>query len=102
MRDANGCFEKDMSNNEKTRIQTITQPAEPIKIDFSKVSDPLGFGRTDGNIKRIVKGGTPKTGSTYNITWKKLDGTVLSSLAIQRLPLDIRQCYKILVKENIY
>lgn len=81
VRDGNDCFEKNMMNKEMERTQTITQPVEPLKIDFSKVSNPLGFGRTDGKIEVIVKGGTKKTGGVYNIIWKKLDGTVLSSVS---------------------
>lgn len=79
--DNNGCYEKDISNNEVIRSITTNQPAEPVKIDFSEVTDPLGFGRTDGKIKVIVKGGTKKSDGSYNITWKKEDGTILSSVS---------------------
>lgn len=78
--DANGCYPKDMSNKELTKTIVIGQPAEPLHLDFSEITDPLAYGRTDGKIKAIIKGGTPKAGGLYTLSWKKLDGTILTSV----------------------
>ncbi len=75
--DANGCFQKDGMNKEVVSTVTITQPAEPVRIENSEITKPLGYGRTDGKITVRIKGGTRKPDGSYNITWKKEDGTIL-------------------------
>ncbi len=79
--DDNDCYPKDISGNEIMKNVTITQPTEPLAIDNSEITDPLGYGRTDGKIIIKIKGGTKKGDGSYTITWKKEDGTVLSSVS---------------------
>ncbi|HPH99568.1 MAG TPA: SprB repeat-containing protein, partial [Chitinophagaceae bacterium] len=78
--DANDCFPKDGSGIEIKPTVQINQPAEATAIDLSEVTPPLAFGRKDGNIKVIIKGGTPKKDGSYNVIWKKLDGTILANV----------------------
>ncbi|SHM83409.1 T9SS type A sorting domain-containing protein [Chitinophaga sp. CF418] len=60
-------------------LSFIAQPAEALQIVNAPITFPRGYGYTDGNIKVLLKGGTPKADGSYNITWKKADGTVLSN-----------------------
>lgn len=69
--DYHGCKVSDLS--------FIAQPAEALHIVNAPVTFPRGYGYTDGNIKVLLKGGTPKADASYNITWKRANGTVLSN-----------------------
>lgn len=71
VQDYHGCKVSDLS--------FIAQPAEALQIVTAPVTFPRGYGYTDGNIKVLLKGGTAKADGSYNITWKKADGTVLSN-----------------------
>lgn len=81
VKDVNECVEKDGMNNEVVRIDTINQPKEPVKIENSEITEPLGYGRTDGKITVRIRGGSKKPDGSYNITWQKGDGTILTSVA---------------------
>jgi len=69
---------KDYHGCELTDIAYVPQPAEPLQITAPVLTYPLAYGYSDGSIKILVKGGTPLGGGSYNITWKKADGTVLA------------------------
>jgi hypothetical protein len=57
----------------------VAQPAEALKIVSAPTTLPRGYGYTDGSIRVLLNGATPKADGSYNITWKSEDGTVLSS-----------------------
>jgi len=80
VRDTNGCYEKNTSNIETIRNVTIIQPVSILDIEYFKSKNTTGAGLANGSIEIILKGGTPLSGGGYNVTWKKLDGTVLSSV----------------------
>jgi len=69
--DYHGCSTSDIS--------FIGQPAEALQIVSAPITYPRGYGYTDGSIRVLLKGGTKKADGSYNITWKRADGTVLSS-----------------------
>jgi hypothetical protein len=76
--DYHGCKVSDLS--------FIAQPAEALHIVSGPITFPRGYGYTDGNIRVLLKGGTPKADASYNITWKREDGTVLSNYTSTVLP----------------
>ena len=57
----------------------IRQPAAALAIDGMSTTDPKAFGYSDGSITVILKGGTPNADGSYNIEWKRADGTLLSA-----------------------
>lgn len=77
VKDANNCIELNQGL-EVIRNVIISQPELPLKIDFSEITDPLQFGSTDGKVKIILNGGTPKPGDTYDVQWKNLNNVVLN------------------------
>ncbi|WP_164126147.1 SprB repeat-containing protein [Sphingobacterium luzhongxinii] len=79
VRDAHGCQELD-SSAPKTYSITITQPAQPLTIQDVRITEPLGHGRSDGNIRLRIQGGTAKSDGTYSVLWKDESGTVLHTV----------------------
>ncbi|RAJ87606.1 SprB-like repeat protein [Chitinophaga dinghuensis] len=57
---------------------SITQPSRELRIEEQQTIYPLQFGSADGNIRVVVNGATPKKDGSYQITWTKSDGTVIS------------------------
>lgn len=78
--DGNGCFDLNGSNVEVVSDITIAQPAAPLALDFSQVTNPLGYGLADGSITAILKGGTPMAGGAYNIDWTDSLGDAVSTV----------------------
>lgn len=76
--DANNCEGKN-TKNEIVETITINQP-DTLIIENREIKEPLGYGRTDGKIIVRVKGGTKKADSSYNVTWRKEDGTILTTV----------------------
>jgi hypothetical protein len=64
---------------ELTDVAFVAQPAAALQITAPVLTYPKAFGYTDGSIRLLLKGGTPLSGGAYNITWRKRDGTVLTT-----------------------
>lgn len=75
IQDANGCYAK--INSEDIHEITLTQPDAPLAISAMTKTDASGFGRSDGNIKVTIQGGTPNPDSSYNVIWKNESGQTL-------------------------
>ncbi|OQP42734.1 hypothetical protein A4H97_11245 [Niastella yeongjuensis] len=81
IKDGNDCIMKDGAGNEIVQTVTISQPAEPVQVDYRQKTNPLAFGSTDGNALAIIIGGTPLNGNSYDITWTdSTTGSVLSTV----------------------
>jgi hypothetical protein len=79
--DGNNCIMKDGTGNEVVQTVTITQPAQPVEVDYRQTTDPLAYGRTDGSAMAIIIGGTPVGGNSYDITWTdSTTGSVLNTV----------------------
>jgi len=79
--DGNNCIMKDGAGNEVVQTVTITQPAQPVQVDYRQTINPLAFGRTDGSAMAIIIGGSPFNGNSYNITWTdSTTGSVLNTV----------------------
>jgi hypothetical protein len=78
VKDANGCVELNQGS-EVVRTVIIAQPEMPLKKEFVQIINPLQFGSTDGNIKVILKGGTPKPDQSYNIGWTDINNNILNN-----------------------
>lgn len=68
IQDANGCYAQ--INSQDIHEITLTQPAAALVISAMAKTDASGFGRSDGDIKITVQGGTPDTDNTYHVIWK--------------------------------
>ncbi|WP_312298272.1 SprB repeat-containing protein [Chryseobacterium sp.] len=82
VRDSNLCVAKE-GGNEKEITITITQPAAAIAIPASEteISQPTGYGLSNGYISVRVIGGTPNTNGSYDFEWRKdtANGTVITT-----------------------
>lgn len=82
VRDSNLCVAKE-NGNEKEITVTITQPSQAIAIPTAEVeiSQPTGYGLSNGYISVRVIGGTPNTDGSYNFEWRKDSptGTVITT-----------------------
>lgn len=82
VRDSNFCVAKD-NGNEKEITGTITQPSQAIAFPAAEteVSQPTGYGLSNGYISVRVTGGTPNADGSYNFEWRKdsPSGTVITS-----------------------
>ncbi|PRB04098.1 hypothetical protein CQ046_07685 [Chryseobacterium sp. MYb7] len=72
VRDSNLCVAKE-NGAEKEITVTITQPSAAIAIPPAEVdiSQPTGYGLSNGYISVRVIGGTPNTDGSYNFEWRK-------------------------------
>lgn len=75
VRDSNFCLAKDPNNSsiEKEITVHITQPSQPIEFPQKdiEISQPTGYGLSNGYISIRVIGGTPKNDGSYNFEWRK-------------------------------
>ena len=73
VRDSNQCIAKDPNNSsiEKEITVTITQPAKAIELSELDITQPTGYGLSNGYISVRVTGGTPNTDGSYNFEWRK-------------------------------
>lgn len=82
VRDSNLCVAKE-NGNEKEITVTITQPSQAIAFPAAEteVSQPTGYGLSNGYISVRVTGGTPNADGSYNFEWRKdsPSGTVITS-----------------------
>ncbi|RLJ33280.1 putative secreted protein (Por secretion system target) [Chryseobacterium sp. 7] len=82
VRDSNLCVAKD-NGSEKEITVTITQPSQAIAFPAAEteVSQPTGYGLSNGYISVRVIGGTPNADGSYNFEWRKdtPSGTVITS-----------------------
>jgi len=82
VRDSNLCVAKE-NGNEKEADITITQPSQAIALPTAEVdiSQPTGYGLSNGYISVRVLGGTPNTDGSYNFEWRKDSptGTVITA-----------------------
>ena len=86
VRDGNGCAKKDAGMKEIIKLQTITQPSESLRIDFSQTTNPLAFGYSDGSVQAIIAGGTPDINGNYTAQWTDFQGNVLSNVTTTSSP----------------
>lgn len=77
IQDANECYAQ--INSEDIHEITLAQPATLLAISGMSKTDASGFGRSDGNIKITIEGGTPNVDNTYNVIWKNNIGQTLSA-----------------------
>lgn len=78
IQDANGCYAQ--INSEDIHEITLNQPTGSLVISSMTKTDASGFGRSDGNIKVTIEGGTPNVDNTYNAVWKNNIGQTLSAI----------------------
>jgi hypothetical protein len=77
IQDANGCYAQ--INSEDIHEITLTQPEAPLVIFGMNRTDASGYGRSDGDIKITVEGGTSNPDNTYNVIWRNEAGLILPS-----------------------
>lgn len=72
VRDSNLCIAKE-NGTEKEVTVTITQPSQAIDIPIVEVevSQPTGYGLSNGYVSVRVVGGTPNIDGSYNFEWRK-------------------------------
>lgn len=72
VRDSNLCIAKE-NGTEKEVTVTITQPSQAIDIPVAEVevSQPTGYGLSNGYVSVRVVGGTPNIDGSYNFEWRK-------------------------------
>ena len=78
--DGNNCVPRDAANNEIIPVVSIAQPASPLQLDFSQLTNPLAYGSTDGQVTAVLKGGTPNPDGSYAITWTDPGGNGVSTV----------------------
>jgi hypothetical protein len=64
LRDVNGCGDRG-----GVKRVVIHQPAAPVRVGYSAITNPLGYGYTDGYIETIVTGGTAFPDKHYTVEW---------------------------------
>ncbi|MCD9015072.1 SprB repeat-containing protein [Parachryseolinea silvisoli] len=64
LRDANRCKDQ---NGVKTMV--VHQPNAALRIGYSAITHPLGYGYEDGYIETILTGGTPYPDKHYTTEW---------------------------------
>ena len=67
--DGNGCSYVNGSGVGIISDVTIGQPAAPVALDYSQVTNPLGYGLADGSVTAVLKGGTPTAAGAYTVAW---------------------------------
>jgi hypothetical protein len=77
VKDQNGCPGIAPSGDTEVSV-SIGQPAAPLAVDAVSITNPTAYGYTDGNITVHLKGGTPNPDGSYNVEWRKADGTLLT------------------------
>src|SRR6202012_618317 len=77
--DGNGCIPVN-GNTEIVSDIHIAQPSAPLALDFSQVSNPLGYGLADGSVTAVLKGGTPTGTGAYTIDWTDSLGNAVSTM----------------------
>lgn len=77
VKDQNGCAGKTVAGDEEISF-SVKQPDAPLTVDATSITDPKAFGYSDGSITVHLKGGTPKTDGSYDVEWRKADGTLLT------------------------
>ncbi len=90
IRDGNGCRAKEIVRdgagnivglgNIIVEIIEITEPENPVTINYVFSQEPTGYGLSNGIIRAQVTGGTPFTGGSYDYTWTYEDGTVWTDI----------------------
>lgn len=96
VRDSNQCIAKDPNNSsiEKEITVTITQPAKAIELSELDITQPTGYGLSNGYISVRVTGGTPNADGSYNFEWRKDNptGTILTDFTpdVTNNPFTIR------------
>lgn len=77
VKDQNGCAGKTAAGDEEISF-SVQQPDAPLGVDATSITDPKAFGYSNGSITVHLKGGTPKADGSYNVEWRKADGTLLT------------------------
>lgn len=76
--DGNGCVQRDGANNEVISTVSVGQPATPLQLDYSQLTNPLAYGYSDGQVTAVLIGGTPNTDGSYSTAWTDGNGASLS------------------------
>lgn len=79
VKDQSGCPGKTPSGNAEVSV-SIGQPDAPLAMDATAITNPKAYGYSDGSITVHLKGGTPHPDGSYNIEWRKTDGTLLTAV----------------------
>ncbi|WP_177230529.1 hypothetical protein [Chitinophaga sp. CF118] len=77
VKDQNGCSGHTAAGDEEISF-SVKQPDAPLAVDATSIIDPKAFGYSDGSITVHLKGGTPKPDGSYDVEWRKADGTLLT------------------------
>jgi len=77
VKDRNGCSGHTAAGDEEINF-SVKQPDAPLAVDATSIIDPKAFGYSDGSITVHLKGGTPKPDGSYDVEWRKEDGTLLT------------------------
>ncbi|MEW7291728.1 T9SS type A sorting domain-containing protein [Aquimarina sp. 2304DJ70-9] len=65
---------------------TITEPTEPLQIEYTLLNEPRAFGFEDGRISARVFGGTAQSDGTYKFKWRNESGQELNTINAEVLP----------------
>lgn len=78
-RDANGCTVVDEQGLEKTFNLVLAQPDAALTLVSSLMTQPLGYGLSNGKIEVVISGGTAFEDGSYQYSWIDSHGNTLSS-----------------------
>ncbi|WP_271785272.1 T9SS type A sorting domain-containing protein [Aquimarina algiphila] len=79
----------------KVERVTITEPDEPLQIEYALINEPRAFGFEDGRISARIFGGTTFGDGSYRFEWKNEAGDVLTTFSTEVLPAD--QGYRVIL-----
>lgn len=80
LRDGKECFMRDALGNEQVWSFTVGQPDRPVMVQQESLTEPTGYGRSDGEIRVVARDGSQ---SGYTYVWEKDGSTMGGSTAIQ-------------------
>lgn len=80
LRDSKGCFLRDDKGNERVWNFTVGGPEYPVLLEQQSLSQPTGYGRSDGEIRVVASRGS---GSGYMYSWEKEGSAIGGSSDVQ-------------------
>ena len=79
----------------KVEDVTITEPDDPLQIEYTLINEPRAFGFADGRISARIFGGSTFADGSYRFEWKNEAGDILTTFSTEVLPAD--QGYRIIL-----
>jgi uncharacterized protein (DUF2141 family) len=79
LRDSKGCEPRDAGQQEITYVRTVTQPAQRVALSTVDVTEPLGFGLSNGSVTVRSQNGT----GPYTFHWTDSNGHPLTAQPTQ-------------------